>query len=702
MLSRLPTPFRLAAVFGVLAAVGLLCSSVAPAMAATYGGHIDLEALDEETGAKVPHSNTIVGGERRTLFRATGRILLDMRPVQVATGGRAFVFSDIPTELKGVDLQVEILLRQASEWKRFRSFVRDGTRVGRIATTVVAPEMEADTSVAAIWVQPRRRVNTTVDYAATVKVPSRARLRVAYAFDQVVWDDLHGADVSIVAAVMENGQPTGRRIEVLSATLDPRDAEPGWVEADVDLARLSGREVRFEFRSTVKDDRGSVPPLIAWSVPRIVFPQRGADKPSFVLVSIDGLRVSSLSCCGNERATSPSMDRIFGDAGVVLDNVLAQAVDSTASHMSLMTGLYPSVHGVKSGKNSLGEGVETLASVLSRTGYATAAFTEGGPVSSDFGFARGFDAYFADSSGYIGNPEGTAAGTFERAASWLEAHAGEPVFVFVHTHQVRKPHVPPAPYLEMFVDSRLEADSKLDEGELVRYEREIRYVDDLLGRFVASLDSVNDPRETLLALTSGHGQSFGEHGAAGPGTQLYQESVRVPLMMRGAALRAPERHSELIGLIDVVPTVLELLGQPVPAAAQGKSIADSLRAGLPYDVPPRFSEAYPQPFVTADGKKKAWTPRAYAVEESGHKVIMYEPRGATPRFEAYDLTADPGEQQNLLDNAESLPSWYARLKDLVVDYPTACARIAKPTLDAPFVFYDTRVKLQALEAASRP
>jgi arylsulfatase A-like enzyme len=254
----------------------------------------------------------------------------------------------------------------------------------------------------------------------------------------------------------------------------------------------------------------------------------------------------------------------------------------------------------------------------------------------------------------------------------------------------------------MFMDAQLQSDSDIDEGSLVRYEREIRYIDDVLRRFVGELDGVSDPADTLLVLTSGHGQEFGEHGVSGHGTHLYRESVHVPLMMRGTGVRAAERYNGLVGLLDVFPTVVESLGLPIPASVQGKSIAGSLRAGLPYDVPPRFSEAFPQSFVTADGKKKSWTPRAYAVQDDGYKVVMYEPRGATRRFEAYDLTADPGEKRDLLAGAESLPPWYAHLKDLLVNYPTACAQVAKPPLDAPFIFYDTRVKLQALEAAANP
>jgi arylsulfatase A-like enzyme len=335
--------------------------------------------------------------------------------------------------------------------------------------------------------------------------------------------------------------------------------------------------------------------------------------------------------------------------------------------------------------------VATLPAIMRKAGYATAAFTGGGPLAAEFGFGYGFDAYYEDRSPNVGDPDGTASRPFDRAIEWFSRHADEPVFLFIHVDQVRSPYVPPTGYQDLFLDERLKRPSKIDEGALVRYDREIRFVNDVFEAFVSRLDKLSSPKRTLLVLTSGNGQEFLEHGARFSGTHLYEESIRVPLMMRGLDLRAGQRYSDPVGIIDVMPTLLELASVERPSDLQGVSFGRWLRSGLPVELPARFCEARGSSRVGKDGQERPWKGPAYAVIDGDHKVIVSK---AAPQLEAYDLTSDPAETTSLADSSGS-PSWVARLTDVVRNYPTACRQVAKPVA-TPFLTPETRAKLRAL------
>jgi len=671
---------------------GLALAVASPA--AEYTGRLELDFLQADSGQNAVRSVARVADETRPLAVPTGRVRLALRPVQVATGGRVFIYSDIPTDLDSEDLRIDIFLREAGRWVPRRTLVREAGTVGRASLTLVVPDLKPGPVVAAVYAEPATTDLDVRRVSNTVAIPKNARLRLAYTIDRIVWKGMVPVDVSVRAEVLDAGRSSGSSFELLSRHIDPSTTEPQWFDEDIDLARLSGRNVRFEFRTRQSPSNRRLPARVAWTRPAIVYPTRARRRPSVVLVSVDGLRASSLSCCGNSRATSPFIDELFGKQGVIFDRAVAQAVTSTASHMSLMTSLYPSVHRVLNERRALSKNVGTLAEAFRKAGYATAAFTGGGTVPAELGFARGFDVYYEDPERYMGNPKGIVDATLEKSLRWLEKNRGAPMFLFVHLNQVRRPWVPPTGYLELFKDSRLQREGNVDQGALVRYEREIRYVNDRFEDFVTKLDARSDPRTTVLVLTSANGTEFGEHGAVGTGTHLYDETVRVPLMMRGGKLRASLRYAEMIGLIDVMPTLLDLAGLPVGTQGQGQSVAGSLRSGLPFEIPPRFTEAWGSFRRRRDGQKVRWRAPAYAMNQDQHKLIMY-PKADPPVFEAYDLSADPRETTDLIQGGQG-PDWAMRMKQVLTNYPLACKQVARPVRKDPEISYDARVKLQSL------
>lgn len=679
-------------------AVLAVVAGAAPA-AADLAGRLELDFIDERTGEPLPPSVTSVGGETRPLVAPSGRVRLTLMPVQVATGGRVFVYSDVPRALSNQDLRIEVFLRENGKWIARRSFVREAGKVGRVSLTLVVPDLEPGPIVAAMFAEPFRAYLDTRDVTAAVRVPGSARLRIGYSIDRMSWDGVAPVELSVYAQGLERGEPAGARVELFSRRVEPSKLAPQWFEEDISLSQLSGRDVQLVFLTRQTASKKAAPATVAWTRPRVVYDSASKRRPSVIVVSVDGLRAASMGCCGGTRETTPFIDGLFGEQGIVFDRALTQAATSTAAHMTLLTGLYPSVHGVLSERDGLARDADTMAEAFRSAGYATAGFTGGGDVAAEFGFADGFDVYYEDPDTHVGKPEGTVDSVVARATQWLEIHSGEPVFVFIHLNQVRYPYVPPPTYLDAFTDGRLDRESKLDEGALVRYEREIRYVNDQFDLLSGKLDKLSDPRSTVLVLTSGHGTEFLEHEGRGAGTHLYDETVRVPLMMRGSDLRPAVRYAEMIGLVDVMPTLLELTGVRIDADLQGQSVAGALRSGLPFQLPPRFSEAHASVRLLKDAVSTKWEPPAFAMHEGFRKLIMYTV-GDKTLYEAYDLNADPDETNDLIKDGKG-PKWATEMMKVLKNYPVACEQVARPVHRDPPINYEARVKIQRMVVGSK-
>ena len=384
---------------------------------------------------------------------------------------------------------------------------------------------------------------------------------------------------------------------------------------------------------------------------------QAARGPNLLLVSIDTLRADHLGAYGYDLPTSPTIDARLAGEGVTFTDVYSQSPKTTPSHMTLLTSLYPSVHGVELWQNGkpahvLNPAVHTLAEILKNAGYATAAFTGGAQVDPVRGFDQGFDLY-------------TVGGQQRRARRWLGRHRWQRFFVFYHTYDVHDPYLPPDEYIRLFdpdyrgrvLDAihRLRAEGGMSvaawEGISRRFwesvdrsdPRDVRFVERLydagirrmdaetIRPLLDRLDQLGLARDTLVVFTSDHGEAFGEHGQF-QHDDLYAGTVRVPLVLRWPGrLPAGLRIASRVRLIDVMPTILELLGVSAPPSLQGQSLT------------PLLHDAYGSP--AAEGAVSEYSDgRLYESLRRGGLSYIVD----GPEERLFDLVRDPAERQNVL------------------------------------------------------
>jgi arylsulfatase A-like enzyme/Flp pilus assembly protein TadD len=341
---------------------------------------------------------------------------------------------------------------------------------------------------------------------------------------------------------------------------------------------------------------------------------------SLLLVTIDTLRADHVSCYGPSPVRTPSLDGL-AHRGAIVRRAWATVPLTTASHASILTGLYPPAHGVRDNSRfRLPEGVLTLALRLGRSGRRTAAFVSSYTTSSLFGFDKGFET-FNDDLGHT--PDGSRRQqrpgdeTARLASAWLEGHAAEPFFVWVHLFDPHTPYEPPPEYLR---------DHPGDP-----YSGEVAFADAQLGRVLEALGRTGAARRTAVAVLADHGEGLGDHGEADHGYLLYETTLRIPFLLVAEGRIAP--GTELAGpasTVDLVPTVLDLLGLPVPEDLEGRSLVGTDAA--------RDRSLYAETLYPLD--EFGWSP-LYATRRGDLKLIE------APQRELYDLASDPAERSNI-------------------------------------------------------
>lgn len=355
---------------------------------------------------------------------------------------------------------------------------------------------------------------------------------------------------------------------------------------------------------------------------------------NLLLITIDTMRADHVGAYGYAMARTPNLDRLARE-GVRFDRAYAPAPITLTSHASLLTGLYPPGHGARDNGMAMRDAVPTLATTLRGRGFATAAIVAAFPLDKRFGLARGFDVYSdrmpRGSDGRLAN-ERPARVVIDEALAWLSKTRNDggakPFFLWVHLFE---PH---APY----------GDPVRDRGRspLDRYDDEIATADREAGRLVASLGP--DLDSTLVVAASDHGEAFGEHGETGHSLFVYDTTLRVALLMRGPGVPAARVVAGPVGLVDVAPTVLALLGLPCGARAQ---VCGSLVDGI--DLRPALEgKALPARQLYAESFAPlldfGWS-ALRALRDGRWKAI------AAPRPELYDVEADAGETNDLTVSA---------------------------------------------------
>ncbi len=374
-------------------------------------------------------------------------------------------------------------------------------------------------------------------------------------------------------------------------------------------------------------------------------------RPSLLLITLDTTRADHLGCYGYKTAQTPNLDALAA-RGVRFENAYASAPITLSSHATIMTGTFPPRHGARdNGLFKLNPDVETLAQVLKKNGYQTAAFVSAAVLDRQFGLNRGFDHY--DDNVRVG--ELRAFGYQERAANQVtEAvvnylpklkKSGKPFFLWVHYYDPHFPYVAPNPFKTQFRNSP--------------YDGEIAFVDENLGELFAALKTAGLDQNLYTVAVGDHGEMLGEHGEPNHGVFLYKNALHVPLIIAGPKIRDgvvsnADKHEIL--LADLAPTMGEfLLAKPyLLKTAQGISFA-SFIYGRGFHLPPDYNYdcniRYAETFMPYFSYGMA--PQMSIVAGKWHYISSQRP-------ELYDLEADPDEIANLIEKYPDNPDFKTR------------------------------------------
>ena len=344
--------------------------------------------------------------------------------------------------------------------------------------------------------------------------------------------------------------------------------------------------------------------------------------PDVFLITIDTLRADHVHCYGYPNVKTPALDSLARD-GIRFAQAFSPSPITNTSHASILTGLLPGSHGVTDFGVPLSSQHQTLAEALKKSGYKTAAFI--GAVILDSktlapGFDRGFDYYdnfpeHPQTKSRWGRVERRGMDVVQHAEAWLTKHPTGPRFVWVHLYDPHDPYEPPAPYSQTYKNHL--------------YDGEIAYADSALGHFIAQLKQAERYRNSVVIVVGDHGEGLGEHREETHGIFLYDATTHVPLIVKLPA----EEHANSpvqaqVRTVDIVPTLLDLIGIPPLEKSDGESLKPYWAESIQTDRPAFGETDYPLRF--------GWAPLR-SVRTRGFKFIE------APRPELYNLESDPDE-----------------------------------------------------------
>ena len=381
----------------------------------------------------------------------------------------------------------------------------------------------------------------------------------------------------------------------------------------------------------------------------------GTAPPSLLVVTIDTLRADHVGAYGYSAAATPAMDRLARE-GVLVEEAVAQVPQTRPSHVSIFTGRYPFEHGIRDNFSPpLPAKIPTLATLLSRAGYDTAAFIGAYPVARSSGLDQGFtvfdDPFGAGESTTTreARSERRAGEVVDHALAWLAKPRRAPFFVWAHLYDPHAPYEPPAPFRQRFARRP--------------YDGEVAYADAQVRRLLAWLDQSGRAADTLVVVTSDHGEGLGDHGESEHMLLVYDSTLRVPLILRWPGrLPAARRVTGQFRSVDLPPTLLELIGLPA-SPTSGASRAAVLRAGG--RIPD--NESYTESLY---GSLHFGYAPLRALRAEGWKYVD------APHAELYRLADDPAETRNLLGTRSQLAS---AMRARLARYEPPRAPAARPT-----------------------
>lgn len=418
---------------------------------------------------------------------------------------------------------------------------------------------------------------------------------------------------------------------------------------------------------------------------------QNSDRPNVIIISVDMLRPDHLGCYGYSRPTSPNIDRLAAD-GALFENAVSSTSWTLPAHAALFTGLADSVHGCTDTDTRLDDSRTTIAERLKARGYRTVGFFAGPYLHPVFGLAQGFDDYidctsYAADASHAAEKRGSVEGqklmaashadvtgprTYDHVRAWLDAHvsfpgaspasrpasaesaAGDaspppaPFFMFIHLWDVHFDFIPPPPFDRMFdpdyagpvtgrnffFDDSIHAGMPRRDLEhlIALYDGEIAWTDLHVGKILDQIDRLKLRDSTIVILLSDHGTEFFEHGAKAHRTTLFDESIRIPLIIRYPRRIAPAtRVNRQAHITDVAASIIHWLSLPGADEVMGRPLIPS----IPNDAP---DDRLALSELDSVGRKLS------SYRRLDGKLISDRRNGGTLVF---DLLADPAEQRPL-------------------------------------------------------
>jgi choline-sulfatase len=398
-------------------------------------------------------------------------------------------------------------------------------------------------------------------------------------------------DGALVLEIGSDGSPgSPQRIETGSR----------WNDQQISLRPLASAIARVRFRNEGATD-------LALSDVRIVRPMGEVatiDEPArnVVVLLIDTLRASKVHAYyPKTRVKTPAIDE-FASQGTLFERSQSPENWTKPSVASVLTSLHPATHRTKEDASKLPKSALMLSEVYKKAGFKTASFIANGYVSNAFGFDQGWDHY----TNYIRESRNTnASNVFGEAQDWIEKNKDGRFFVYIQTIDPHVPYDPPAKFLQMYDSEPYSGQVKnrrthlmLEEAKKnpkkytfterdkehieALHDGEISYHDEYFGKFLVKLRELGLDENTLVVVTSDHGEEFQEHGSWGHGHSVYQELLAVPLMFRWpGVIPANTRIGPVVSTMDIGPTVLEASGVPIPEQFEGRSLLGFMRGDWP-------------------------------------------------------------------------------------------------------------------------
>jgi len=408
----------------------------------------------------------------------------------------------------------------------------------------------------------------------------------------------------------------------------------------------------------------------------------GVDKPNVILITMDTTRADHLGCYGYSSAKTPYLDSLAG-RGVLFEQAATSSPLTLPAHCSMLTGMYPTYHGVRiNGNTALSGEQTTIAEVLSAKGYECGAFIGAFVLDGRWGLNQGFAHYDDqfDLKKYkhidLGAIQRPGDQVMDAALNWLEGKKNSPFFAWVHLYDPHTPYEPPEPYRSEF-GSR---------GLVGLYDGEIAFMDEQIGRCVAWLEKNGLDKNTILILIGDHGEGLGSHGEGTHGYFIYDYAVHVPFIVvtpfeKLKGLRVPSQ----VRAVDVFPTLLELAKTEPTVKTQGRSLLQLMFR------PEQKEEGYAYSESMSPNLQFGWS-SLHSLRTPRYKYIE------APKAELYDLTQDADEQTNLF---AADPEIVRKMKVELERLMTETSRGA-PTPQAANLDKETMERLAALGYIGAP